>query len=393
MTVLFVDSVSDVRGGAERSLLELAAALVGRGHAVALAVWREGDLAAEFSELGPVLARGAAADPASPLGGVTTRAPLLGPVVRAANWLRLGLRPVAGEARWLDAAIRDTGATIVHTNCDLSPPAALRAARTAGVPLVAHVRDDWRSWFHPRTARALRSAAVVVAPSAFLAGRFRAHGIDTEVVANPVRGRAFRRDRSAEDRREIRRGLGLEAGTFAAAVIGRLDEQKGTLRVLEAARKLDGRGDDRVRFLLAGKGTRPFEARVRAEVDSLERSDRVRILGYRTDVPDWLPAMDALVVPSLGEPFGRMIIEGMHAGLPVLAFRDGAAPEILDHGRTGVLLPAGDAEALADGLLELAGDAGRAGALGASARDAARRYEPDAVAGAMERIYEQLAGG
>lgn len=393
MTILFVDSVSDIRGGAERSLLELAAALAGRGHTVALAAWRDGELADGFRNLGRVSVRGAAADPASPLGGVTTRAPLLRPVVRAANWLRLWLRPVSGEAGWLEAAIRETGATIVHTNCDLSLPAALRATRAAGVPMVAHVRDDWRSWFHPRTARALRSAAAVVAPSAFLAGRFRARGLDSVIVANPVAGRAFRRQLSPEDRRAIRRGLGLGAGAFAAAVVGRLDEQKGTLRVLEAARKLDDRGDARVRLLIAGKGNRPFEARLRAAVDSLERSDRVRLLGYRADVSDWLPAMDALIVPSLGEPFGRMIIEGMHAGLPVLAFRDGAAPEILDHGRTGLLLPPGDTDALADGLLQLAGKPRRAGELGASARDAARRYEPDIVAGAMERIYEELAGG
>lgn len=389
-SVLFVSTVSSLQGGAERCLLEMAEALSGRGWTVGLAAWREGPLTAAFAKLGGTVSLGRRTEPASPLGGVTRKVPALGPAVDVANFARLWLRPVRSEVAWLETVARRLSATVIHTNCDLSPPAARQASQKTGLPWIAHLRDDWRSWFHPRVRRALGAADALVAPSRFLAGRFGARGLDPVVVADPVSGRELRRPLDEGARQRLRSELSEEEG-FLTAVVGRLDEQKGTLRVVEAARRLSGQGS-RVRFILAGRGIAPFERRLRAAVEEAGVGGRVRILGYRTDVPRWLPAVDCLLVPSRGEPFGRMIVEGMHAGLPVVAFRDGAAPEILDNDRTGVLVPAGNDAALAAALRGLEGDPTRARQIGRAARDAAARYEPVRVAEHMESLYLRILG-
>jgi glycosyltransferase involved in cell wall biosynthesis len=404
MRILFVSSVSSVDGGAERSLLELARALRDRGHGVGLAVWAAGELGAAFGPLGPVWTLGAG-DPASPLGGATRRFAVLRPLVDALNRLRLRFRSTDRETAWLVSVMAEWGPDVVHTNCDLSPPATAPAVRAAGVPWAAHVRDRTRSWFHPRTVAALRAADAVVVPSAYLAGRCP-EGVGCAVVPNPVAGGELARHLSGEERAAIRTELapaGVDpAGgapstaadpAFLVAVVGRLDEQKGALRIVEAATRLEAVGDQRIRFLLAGRGTPAFEKRLRAARVDSDAADRVRLLGHRTDVPRWLPAVDALAVPSTREAFGRMIVEGMHAGLPVVAFRDGAAPELIDHDRTGVLVPAGDAAALADALRALAADPARARRLGEAAREAARRYEPDAIAGEMATLYQRILEG
>lgn len=388
--VLFVSTVSSLEGGAERSMLELARVLRHRGRPSALAVWRAGPLVDEFASIGETYVFGSAAEPASPLGGYTTGLPLVASLVRFLNDLRLRLRPLQKEAAWLETVIRRSEAVVIHTNCDISPPAARVAAERTGTPWVAHVRDDWRSWFHPRTVEALGAADVLVAPSRFLARRFRDGGLDPIVIPNPVEGGALRRPLDPEDRSRLRAEI-APGGGFVVAVVGRLDRQKGTLRVVDVARRLAGVRPE-IRFLMAGAGSRPFERSLGRTLDEQGVADRVRLLGHRDDVARWLPAADCLMAPSTGEPFGRMIVEGMHAGLPVVAFRDGAAPEIIRHDETGILVPPHDTALLAGAVLELARDPGRAQRIGAGARTAAEAYEPGAIAGAVEDLYMSLRG-
>lgn len=398
MRILFVSSVSTLDGGAERSLLELARALRARGHEVSLAAWRAGELNSAFETVGKTFALGTAADLASPMGGATTSLPALGPLVRLLNWFRIGFRPTSGETAWLSSVISAANPDVIQTNCDRSPPAAARASDATGVPWVAHVRDHWRAWFHPRVSGALRCASAVIATSVFLGRRFEKHGIEPVVIPNPVDGVELRRDLTSEDRNRIRAEVGGSSATpagspFLVAVVGRLDQQKGALGAVEAAALLAHAEGPDIRFFLAGRGTEAFEARLRRAIATADVRDRVRLLGHRADVSRWLPALDALAVPSKGEPFGRMIVEGMHAGLPVVAYRDGAAPEIIEHDRTGVLVDPGDTAALADALRSLAGDPDRCRRLGEAARKAAGRYEPRLVAGQMEQLYQSLLEG
>lgn len=98
--------------------------------------------------------------------------------------------------------------------------------------------------------------------------------------------------------------------------------------------------------------------------------------------------MDALVVPSEREPFGRMIVEGMLAGLPVIAPDDGAAPEILQHRDTGLLVPAHEEFSFAIALREIMSDPGLAHGLGKAAKaHALSRFDPKHIAAEMAQLY------
>ena len=88
---------------------------------------------------------------------------------------------------------------------------------------------------------------------------------------------------------------------------------------------------------------------MRRKVGESGLSDRIRFLGYRTDVPDLFSVLDVFVHASTKpEPFGMVILEAMAARRPVVATNIGGPPEILDGGRCGILVPPGDAGAIAD---------------------------------------------
>jgi glycosyltransferase involved in cell wall biosynthesis len=98
----------------------------------------------------------------------------------------------------------------------------------------------------------------------------------------------------------------------------------------------------------------PYEARIRERVAQDEDlKHTVRFLGYQDDLKPLYEVLDVLAVPSLNEPFGRVVIEAMANGVPCVAADSGGIPEIIDSGDTGILYPPGDVHALADILEEL----------------------------------------
>lgn len=390
--VLLVSSVASLEGGAERSLLELARRLPAAGWRPALAVWSDGSLADAFRDegLSVFVRRPGGRDPASPLGGLAAGLPWLSALIRPLNSLRLALRPTRGEAAWLARTARASGARLLHTNCDLSLPAAARAAAETGLPRVSHVRDRTRSWLHPRFLRALRSADAVVTPGEGLARRLHERGVKARAVPDPVSPEPFLHPLGDEERRKRRRELGIGEDRFAAAALGRLEEAKGTWDLIRAAERLVAAGEPLV-LVLAGRGHPALEAELEKRIASAGLDEGILRLGWRDDVARWLPAMDAVVAPGRGESFGRTVVEGMASGLPVVASDDGGAAEVLVHEETGLLVPPADAEALAAALRRLIREPGLRRELGCSAREWVRAaFDPDANARATARVYEEL---
>ena len=112
----------------------------------------------------------------------------------------------------------------------------------------------------------------------------------------------------------------------------------------------------------------------------------VRFLGWREDVQELLAACDVFLMPSLWEGFGLVLLEAMAQGLPVLASRVSAIPEVVVDGETGILAPARDVPAFRDGLLSLLRDPGLARHMGEQGRS---RLE--ACFGEERMVQETLA--
>ena len=110
----------------------------------------------------------------------------------------------------------------------------------------------------------------------------------------------------------------------------------------------------------------------------------MRFLGYRPDAATLCAGFDVQAVPSLAEPFGLVVLEAMVRGVPVVASAAGGIPEIVRHGRDGLLVPAGDAAALAAALEQLLADPERRAQLAAEAGRRVRAEFP--AVGMIERI-------
>jgi glycosyltransferase involved in cell wall biosynthesis len=168
-------------------------------------------------------------------------------------------------------------------------------------------------------------------------------------------------------------------GRLVVGSLGRLDGQKAYDVLLRAAARLPdvdvevvGDGADRDALL--------------ALAETLGTADRVRLPGWSDAARSALARFDVFCLPSRVEGFPLSIVEAMLAGLPVVATRVGGVPEAVADGKTGLLVPAGDVEALTDALSRLR-DPGLRSSLGAAGR---ARAAADLTSEAMARSYERL---
>lgn len=168
---------------------------------------------------------------------------------------------------------------------------------------------------------------------------------------------------------------------------GRLERQKGFDVLIDAVARARAGGAD-VQVDICGEGSQ--RAALRACIEGRGVGDRVRLLGQRDDVPELMLAADALVHPARWEGFGLVLLEAMRAGLPVLATRVGAIPEVVADERSGLLVEPDDPAALAAAMARLASDRGRLARLGAAGRQRlAERFAPERTAERTRAVYEQ----
>ena len=183
-----------------------------------------------------------------------------------------------------------------------------------------------------------------------------------------------------------RNGVERYAGTEPRLLcIGRLIPVKGHLVLLRALAQARTRAPG-IALDVAGQG--PLEPALKAYAAELGLSDAVRFLGFVSPIQGAIEGAAAVVVPSLGEGFGMVALEAMERGRPVIASDVGGLPEIVADGETGFVVPAGDAEALADAMVTLARDLPRAAEMGAAARRRAlESFTQERSTNGIEALY------
>lgn len=329
-------------------------------------------------------------------------APRSEPLGRHGRVLRLGLPvrrfrqlyslPAARAAGALAA-----GADLVHVHCgeDLAvAPIGLLAARRHGLPVVLTVHCSLRHTLRvsgPRSAL-LRTAGAaieswgighadaVIALTPTLAGRLRdglADPARCHVIPSGVDPLLF-----AKPRPDPAPGLPRPRILY----VGRLAPQKGVATLVDAVPLL--RSDAPV--VVVGDGPQRQELERRAAAKGL--GDRVRFTGFvaHEEVPAWLASADVLVLPSVYEELGSILVEAMQAGLPVVASAVGGIPDAVTDGVTGRLVPPGDPAALAAAVDEVIGDPELALRLGRAARERAAGYRWDTLAGRILDLYRAV---
>jgi glycosyltransferase involved in cell wall biosynthesis len=173
--------------------------------------------------------------------------------------------------------------------------------------------------------------------------------------------------------------------------VGRLIPIKGHVVLLRAFRRvLDELPEARLE--IAGRG--PLEHGLKDLARELGLGGAVRFLGHVTPIQTAVEQSFAVVVPSLGEGFGMVALEAMERARPVIAAAIGGLEDLVRDGETGLLVPPGEAEPLAQAMLELASDPGRAAALGREARRRAlERFPEDRCTERTEEVYRFWLNG
>ena len=195
-----------------------------------------------------------------------------------------------------------------------------------------------------------------------------------------------------EDFRIVHYGIasGGDAASYSGSeprlvCVGRLIPIKGHLVLLRALAQARARVPE-ISLDVAGRG--PLAPALQAYARELGVEDAVRFLGFVSPVAGAFEDAAIAVVPSLGEGFGMVALEAMERARPVIASAVGGLPEIIDDGRTGLVVPSADAEALADAIVELASDLGRARAMGAAGRERAlAEFTPERCVERTEELY------
>lgn len=263
----------------------------------------------------------------------------------------LAAAPLAGRLAAITAEIASAARShdVVYANSQKAFVLAAIASLFVRRPLIWHLHDIISPEHFGAMQRRMQvmlanaRATKVIVPSQAAAAAFIEAGGKPELVEIVPNGLALPPEpRTAA---ELRQSLGLPAGPLVG-VFSRLAAWKGQHVLIEALAGLPGVGCIVVGDALFGE--QAYAAELKQMVLERGLADRVRFLGHRSDVPKLMKAVDVMVHPSIDpEPFGRTLVEAMLARVPVIATNAGAAPDILEGGRAGTLVPPNDALALA----------------------------------------------
>ena len=277
---------------------------------------------------------------------------------------------------------------VVHTNSLKSGVYGSIAAKAAGVPLVWHVRDRIADDYIPRAAVHLVRALI-----RHLADGVVANSTATlETLPPAVRGPL---------NWVIPGSVELSpyppptpSGPARFGMLGRIAPWKGQDLFLRAFATAFPDGGERA--VLVGSamfGEERYERDLHALAASLGIAERVEFRGFREDVWAELASLDVLVHASvIPEPFGTVVLEGMAAGLAVIAADEGGPASVIADGQTGRLFRSRDLDSLCAAMRALSEDPSERERLAGAARDAVSDYHPAAVAARLEQVYSGVLG-
>ncbi len=267
---------------------------------------------------------------------------------------------------------------IVHFHTARAHALAPWLPRPSGCRFVVSRQMDYRPHFAPRV-RYLYNRCVdgVIAVSRAIADVLVSVCVDPRhirVIHVGIDGGRF--EQALEQRQEVRRRSGAEPGDFVLLTAAVLEARKGHDVLLHAVEQL---WRDRVplRWVICGEGA--LRERLQTQARAAGLAERVVFTGFSSEVPRLLAAADVFVLPSRHEGLGMAAIEAMAAGLPVVASRVGGLPEVVVDGETGLLVPVGDAGALAAAIRRCAHDRDWAQALGRAGAGASAGAVPAAA--------------
>lgn len=381
--VLYLHTTSEI-GGSDISLLRLVEGLDPGRYAAVVALPADGPFVARLR------AAGARVEIMPELWKLTSR--------RGAGFLLRFAWNYPRAVRHLAGFIRREGIGLVHTNT-IHNLYGVTAARLARVPHVWHFREIvWQSGILRRVElwMARRWSDRIIVTSRAIAGMYgpeRRWPVQLVRVPNGVEETRF----TPGGAPAVRHALGAGPADVLVGIVCRLDAWKGVDDFLAAAARV-ARQRPQVLFAVVGGaiiGQEGYAESLARTASALGLDGRIVFTGWQfgpADMPDVHRALDITVLASREpEPFGLVVIEAMASGRPVVATAHGGPLDIVEDGRTGLLVPPRDPEAMAGAIIALADDAARRARMGRHGRDRVLAHYTAAqyVAG-IDAVYREL---
>ena len=292
---------------------------------------------------------------------------------------------------------------IVHTHTSKAGVLGRLAAWLAGVPAIIHKPHGhvFYGHFGPRVSRFF-----------LLIERLLSRITDHVVALTPMEARDHltlkvltadkisiihsgvelnRYHTTTRKRQQKKEELGISPDALVVGFVGWLIPIKGVIYLVKAMAEVVQRYPNSL-LLLVGQGDErgEEEIKIREKVESLRLEDRVRFLGWRSDVNEIMGCFDIFVLPSLNEGMGRVLVEAMAAGLPIVASRVGGIPDLVKHGENGLLVPPANPGALEQAISDLLSDKPRRKRMAKTGKKMCRPYSVEAMVEKIENLYSKL---
>ena len=289
---------------------------------------------------------------------------------------------------------------IVHTHTAKTGILGRIAARLAGVPKVVHFSHghNFYGYFGPLGSR------LVIMLERFMARFTDKFIVLTELekndmsvykVAQPAKVVVINSGLELNKYRNVninkagkKKELQLEENELVVGMISRLEPIKGPQYLVEAAKSVIANMSG-IKFLIVGEGS--LKAKLAGRCRELGMADKFVFTGWREDIPEILSLLDILVLPSLNEAVGRVLIEAGAAGVPVVATKVGGIPEIVRDQETGLLVPPQDIDSLTKAIILLAQNKETRKNLGEVARKwIDEKFSADNMVASVANLYLQM---
>lgn len=289
---------------------------------------------------------------------------------------------------------------VVHTHTSKAGFIGRIAARAARVPRVVHTPHGHVFWGHfgpvaswiffQMERLACRITHHLVALTEGEANDYIRWGVmDRQRISIIPSGVALERFSGfSGDIPKNRLKLGFAEDALVVGFVGWLWPVKGVNYLLEAM-KTPMQNNPRMRLVFVGQGDE--EPALRSMAAGAELDTRVHFLGWRPDVHELLHSFDMLVLPSLNEGMGRVLVEAMAAGLPVIGTRVGGIPDLIKDEVNGLLVPPADAVALERAISRLSDDPEERLRMGKMGRAVSHSYSVEVMVSKINAVYERMS--
>ena len=302
------------------------------------------------------------------------------------------------DVKALQALIRRVRPDLVHTHGALSGRIAAKRchvpvvySRHSAFPVPAKLKYPPGRWVNKLLNEHYADHIIAVSPAT--RDNLTEGGISPKKITVVMNGVAPVSPISDEEKAALRQSLGLGKDVFTFGILARIEDYKGHLYLVYAAKLLKDRGYSNFRILVAGTGA--FEEEVTRAVTEMGVEDVVQMLGFRSDAAALLNILDVQLNASYGtEATSMALLEGMSLGLPTIASDYGGNPFVITSGQNGLLFPSKDSAALADAMAELMDHPEEVAIMREKALETYQsRFTGEVFARNTEQIYENVLKG